>query len=75
MLAVRENCVPTWVAVTWAVGTAAPELSLTVPRIVPVATWAWAEVARSDVPRTAAAIALTRNRRYDVARLLTFILP
>ena len=42
VVVLRANCVPRLVAVTIAVGTAAPDVSLTLPRIVPVATWAWA---------------------------------
>ena len=81
-MAVRENCVPRLVAVTDAPGTAAPELSLTLPRIVPVATWASTETltakesgaARANASARAAAPAVQFAKcRYSVPVTLTLL--
>ena len=66
---VSERASPSWVMVILAPGRTAPDVSFTVPRIVPVSTWARADAAASANAST------RRGIRLKWRMLMTQLLP
>src|SRR6266852_7242428 len=67
----REALVPSFVSVTVAAPITAPEASVTVPRMLPVSTWAWTGLELKSMMLTAIANTVCRIQEETDVRFMT----